>query len=102
MARRLAHAFLALAGVALVVWAFLFTPTVTCRGVVMGPGDVCAKNTFSELNSSAVQSYEQRLQAAQQSQPVLVGLGVVVALFGSALLLLDLRKAQASSSDIGP
>ncbi|HSN44039.1 MAG TPA: hypothetical protein VLR88_08285 [Propionibacteriaceae bacterium] len=102
MARRLAHTLLALAGVALLVWGLVFTPDIACRGVQMRPGDVCAKNTFSELNSASVQTYEQRLQAAQQSQPVIVVLGLAVAAFGFALLVLDLRKAQASSSAIGP
>ncbi|HNV10037.1 MAG TPA: hypothetical protein PKN27_01710 [Propionibacteriaceae bacterium] len=102
MPRRLAHAALALAGIGLLVWGLVFNPRIACRGVQMYPGDVCTKNTFSQLNSDQVQTYEQRLHAAQQSQPVLIGLGLVVAAFGIVLLVLDVRRTQASSSAIGP
>jgi len=60
---------------------------ITCRGVVMAPGDRCAK-----ADGSAVQTYEQRDAARRMAAPVLVGVGLLVAAFGTALLLTQRRQ----------
>ncbi len=91
--RRWAHLVLALVGVAMVVYGGVAVadPHVTCRGVEMRPGDVCHKNEFGTLGSEQVQTYEERLHAARLSQPVVIGMGVVVAAFGFVLLRSERR-----------
>ena len=76
-------------GVAVVVWALLtwFNPTIECRGVRMGPGDVC-----HNAEGTKVQTYDDRLDALRLSTPVMVGTGVVVAGFGAALAVADRRR----------
>ncbi|MEL4357374.1 MULTISPECIES: hypothetical protein [unclassified Luteococcus] len=97
--RQLAHALLILAGLGLMAFGIwrVASPDVTCRGVPMGPGDVCHKNDFSKLGSEQVQSYEERRHAARLSQPVVIVLGAGVAAFGTALLAADRRRSQPAA-----
>lgn len=98
MARRMiVHAVLVLLGLFGVVWALTWgaNPVVTCREVVMRPGDVCAN-----AEGTRTQTYAERWDAAQGARPVIGGVGLVVAGFGLALARAEWR-AQASS-DIGP
>ena len=90
MSRRFwAHVALAVVGVAVVVWALLtwFNPTIECRGVRMGPGDVC-----HNAEGTKVQTYDDRLDALRLSTPVMVGTGVGVAGCGAALAVADRRR----------
>lgn len=91
MIRRVVHAAVALAGALAVVWALTLgaDPVLTCREVVMAPGDVCpnAQGTRS-------QTYEERLLAVQQARPVVGVVGGLVALFGTALLAGERRRAR--------
>ena len=71
---------------------------ITCRGVVMGPADRCAK-----ADGSAVQSYEQRVTTRRAATPVVVGVGLLVAGFGTALLLSERRRgARVGSHELNP
>lgn len=90
---RLAHLLLALAGLAAIVYGFTFagSTAVSCRGVPMGPGAVCRK-----ADNSAGQTYEQRLATRRAAGPVVVGVGVVVAAFGTVLLVGDRRRRRPS------
>lgn len=98
--RRIAHLLLLLAGLAVAVYGLwmLADPQVTCRGVEMGPGDVCHKNDFGAMGTDEVQSYEQRLHAARLSQPVVVGTGLVVAGFAGMLLRGERRREDSPSA----
>lgn len=91
--RRWAHLALTLAGLAVIVYGAIAVanPRVTCRGVEMQPGDVCHKNDFGALGTEEVQSYEQRLHAARISQPVVIGTGAAMALFGFTLFRRETR-----------
>ena len=75
-------------GLGAALWgAFLLTSgTVTCRGVEMQPGDVCTKSSFTDLTTQETQTYEQRKQSMRQSQPTVIGVGLVVAAFGVFML----------------
>ena len=90
-----AHALVVLVG--LVVLAYPFTlgasPDVTCRGVTMRPGDVCAK-----AGDSGTQSYEQRARDARNARPVIAVGGVLVTAFGTALLVGELRRRSRPAS----
>ncbi len=86
---RLAHVVLLLVGLVAVGYAFTLggTGEIRCRDAVMTPGSVCVKADGSEG-----QSYEQRLATRRSARPVVAGVGVLVAGFGAALLVADLRR----------
>lgn len=90
--RRLAHLLLAAAGLLVALSPVMLgsATSVTCRGVEMRPGDTCAK-----ADGSAVQTYEDRVAAARNATPVVVGVGLLVAVFGTGLLLADVRRERA-------
>jgi hypothetical protein len=89
--RRLAHVLLAVAGLLVAIYPFTVgaDPTPTCRGVAMHPGQTCAK-----ADGSAEQTYEQRRSTARSATPVIVGVGVLVAIFGTGLLVADVRRGR--------
>lgn len=93
--RRLAHLLLAIAGLLVALYPFTLGahPTPTCRGVALQPGQTCAK-----ADGSAEQSYEQRQAAARDAAPVIVGVGVLVAAFGTVLLIGDVRTRSRTPS----
>lgn len=90
--RRLAHLLLAIAGLLIVLYPLTLgaEPTPTCRGVEMSPGGTCSK-----ADGSAEQTYEQRQSAARDAAPVMVGVGLLVAVFGAGLFVADLRSTGA-------
>ena len=88
-----AHVALAVVGVAAVVWALTLAadPVITCRDVVMAPGGVCVN-----ADGDRLQTYDERMAAAQQARPVVGGVGLVVAAFGTALGIAEVRRAGSS------
>ncbi len=93
MRRWWAHVALAVVGAAALVWALTLgaNPTITCRDVVMGPGDTCAN-----AEGTRTQTYEERYVAAQQARPVVGGVGALVGAFGVALAVAEVRRAGSS------
>ena len=87
--RRVAHLVLAIAGLLVVLYPLTFgaDPMVTCRGVELRPGESCAK-----ADGSAAQSYEARAADARNAAPVIVGVGLLVAVFGAGLFVADVRR----------
>ena len=55
----------------------------------MQPGQTCSK-----ADGSAEQTYEQRRAAARSATPVIVGVGLLVAAFGTGLLVAGLRRSR--------
>ena len=51
-----------------------------------------------KADGSAGQTYEERLATRRSAQPVVGGLGVLVAGFGAALLVADLRRPKVGSA----
>jgi hypothetical protein len=89
--RRLAHLLLAIAGLLVAIYPFTLgaSAPVTCRGVELHPGEACAK-----ADGSATQSYEARAAAARSATPVIVGVGLLVAAFGTGLFVADVRRGR--------
>ena len=85
--RKVAQAALVVAGLLAIWWALTWgaNPQITCRGVPMGPGDVCA-HAGDRPGTQKVQTYQERLGAAQAARPVVAVTGGLVALFGIVLL----------------
>lgn len=102
MGRKLAHVAVIVVGAGLVVWGLLLwvNPTASCRGVQMGPGDVCSYASTTSTTTDRVQTYEERVGGLRSNAPVVIVLGLGLAGFGGALLR---RQVGAhSASDIGP
>ncbi|WCC80529.1 hypothetical protein O6R08_03200 [Cutibacterium equinum] len=95
------------AGVALLVWGLVVmaSPTISCRGVEMHPGDTCHKATYTATRTDTVQSYEQRRHSIAQSRPTVIGLGLAVTAFGVVMSWQTVkvrRRDHSSNSPIGP
>jgi hypothetical protein len=92
MRSRLAHVALILVGLLIFLYPLTVgaSPSISCRGVVMHPGDTCSK-----AQDAGVQTYEQRLRTANQAKPVVLGVGLLVTAFGSWLLVADLRRRSS-------
>lgn len=72
----------------------------TCRGVEMGPGDVCHKSSYTELHTAETQTYEQRKEAALAQRPTVIISGLVIAGFGLFLHRRgDKPRGQASADE---
>jgi len=72
-------------GLVTVAWGIVMVanPQPVCRGVVMQPGDVCHYASPTDERTEHTQTYEQRVDAARQSSPIMIGTGVVVTAFGA-------------------
>lgn len=106
--RRFALWAFVVAALALAAWGVTtwVSPSTQCRGTEMGPGDVCTYSSYTDVETTRTQTYEERMAAARQSAPVVVVLGLAAAGFGvyvarRATLPEGDRSAQAPS-DIGP
>lgn len=92
------HVALTAIGLVGVVWALTVAanPVITCRDVVMRPGDVCAN-----AEGTRSQTWEERSAAAQQARPVIGVMGLVVAGFGVALAVQDVRAGRGTATPQG-
>lgn len=94
-----------LVGVAIAAWAAmsLISPSISCRGVEMRPGDVCEYASPDSAETDKVQTYEERLETARRQAPVGVVVGAGMAVFGVYLMIREVRSDRdQASSDIGP
>lgn len=95
MRRTVANLVLVLAGLLMIAYPLTLgaASELTCRGVVMQPGDACAK-----ADGSSAQTYEQRARARRNAVPVVTIVGLGVAAFGLTLLIMDRRRPQRSKT----
>ncbi|WP_375423195.1 hypothetical protein [uncultured Friedmanniella sp.] len=86
-----AHVLVVVVGLLVLVYPFTVgaSPSVTCRGVVMQPGDTCAK-----AGDNGTQTYEQRAADVRNARPVIAAGGLLVAGFGAVLLRGELRRSR--------
>lgn len=87
--RRIGHLVVILVGLLILAYPFTLGATVdvNCYGRPLQPGQSCPK-----ADGSRGQTYEQRVADARAAEPVVLTVGAVVAGFGVALLVLDLRR----------
>jgi hypothetical protein len=91
---RIGHLVVILVGVLIMLYPVTFSAAaITCRGEAMGPADVCLKADGQEQ-----QTYEQRLAARSDAVPVIVGVGLLVTGFGTALLVGDVRRRASAAA----
>lgn len=104
MVKRLGLWAFLLAGVAVAVWgvASYIAPSTSCRGVEMGPGDVCELSKRTVELSGEVQLYEDRIEVTRQQAPFAVAAGLAMAAFGGVLIRQRPAARAQGSSDIGP
>jgi len=94
--RRAAHVALIVAGLLIALYPFTLgaSPTISCRGVPMSPGQTCTK-----ADGSAMETYEKRVASANAAKPVIVVVGLGVAAFGVALLVGARRRSATTSTE---
>lgn len=94
MKARAAHTILIVVGLLIFLYPVTIgaSPQISCRGVLMHPGSTCAK-----AQNGGVQTYEQRLRTAEESRPIVVGVGLLVVAFGTFLLVSDLRRPKTKA-----
>lgn len=87
------------AGLVMLWWGIfgMASPTLTCRGQVMGPGDVCHKSSYTAVRTDTVQTYDQRRRAVSQSRPTVIGLGAVTLAFGAGMVISRSRQGRRGS-----
>ncbi|MGO1383777.1 MAG: hypothetical protein ACTHWA_08745 [Arachnia sp.] len=107
MTRRVVLWAFVVAALALTAWGVSTwaAPSTQCRGVDMGPGDVCSYSSYTDTGTARTQTYEERIAGARQSGPVVVVLGLAAAGFGIALAVKPQPRECGDdqlSSDIGP
>lgn len=96
------------AGLALVAWGVItvVSPSASCRGVEMQPGDTCSYYARDDIDTERLQTYEQRIEAAREQGPTVIVVGALAAAFGVFVALRPAPGARAeeaqASSDIGP
>ena len=90
-----------IAGVALVLWgiAILINPTTSCRGVEMGPGDVCHYSSYTAEETSKTQTYEERIATVRQQVPFIVGVGVLITAFGIVVAIRSGKQGHGAVDD---
>lgn len=111
MIKRIGLWALTVLGVVLVVWgvASYLSPSASCRGVEMHPGDECSFSSRTATGTDDVQTYEARIAAARQGAPTIIVVGALTTAFGTWVALRsgrvrgeDAPTADQSSSSIGP
>lgn len=105
--RRAAHVVVALLGLAMAIWGLVGMTApqltrITCRGVEMHPGDVCRESSYTRVAADTVQTYEQREHSIRVSRPPVVIVGLIVAGFGTALLVQDVRRGRREDDPAHP
>ena len=62
------------AGLAVAAWGVVSwaAPSTSCRGIEMGPGDVCEYSSLTNERGGKVQRYEDRIAVARQQAPFAV------------------------------
>jgi hypothetical protein len=93
--RTVANLVLVVAGLLIMVYPLTVgaASELSCRGVVMQPGDACAK-----ADGSSSQTYEQRARARRNAVPIIMVVGLGVAGFGLTLLIMERRRPQRSKT----
>ena len=102
MIKRLGLWGFVVAGLAVAAWAAASwaSPTVSCHGVELGPGDICEHTSITGTRGDEIRTYEERRAIVAQQAPfgVLAGLGMA----GFGVVLIRRETKDQASSDIGP
>ena len=89
------------AGLAIAVWGTVSwaSPSTSCRGVEMSPGDVCEYSSLTSVHGGKVQRYEDRIDIAREQAPFAVAAGVALMAFGLVLVAQDRRGKVPTASE---
>lgn len=98
--RLLLWAFVA-ASLALTAWGVVsyVNPGSDCRGVPMGPGDVCHYSSRTDEQTTQTQTYEERVATVRQQVPFVIGLGVMMTAFGVVVAVRSGREPHGAVDD---
>ena len=103
MWKRLGLWLFVIAGVALMAWGVsdFLNPTTSCRGVEMGPGDVCHYSSYTEEETSEIQSYEDRIAIVRQQVPFVIAAGAAITVFGVFVAVRSGKQGHGAVDDPG-
>ncbi|AQP49865.1 hypothetical protein [Tessaracoccus flavescens] len=89
------------AGLAIAVWGTLSwaSPSTSCRGVEMNPGDVCEYSSLTNVHGGKVQRYEDRIDIAREQAPFAVAAGVGLMAFGLVIVAQGRRGKVPTASE---
>lgn len=75
------------AGIAVAAWGVVSwaSPSTSCRGIEMGPGDTCEYSSLTNERGGKVQRYEDRIAVAREQAPFAVAAGLGMVAFGAVL-----------------
>lgn len=87
----------ALVGLLVAVWAGLswISPSPSCHGVEMGPGDTCAYAAPNQERAGQVQTYEERVETVRRQAPVGVVVGLGATGFGVYVMAREARQRRS-------
>ncbi len=90
-----------LVGLAVAAWAAAswISPSPTCRGVEMGPGDTCEYAAPNQARAGQVQTYEERVETVTRQAPVGVVVGLGAAGFGVYVIVKDARQRREQEQE---
>lgn len=90
-----------LVGIVVAVWAAAswISPSPSCRGVEMGPGDTCAYAAPNQARAGQVQTYEERVETVKRQAPVGVVVGLGAAGFGVYVIGRDTRQRREQDQE---
>lgn len=88
------------AGLVVAAWGVVSwaAPSTSCRGIEMGPGDVCEYSSLTNERSGKVQRYEDRIAVVRQQAPFAVAAGLGMVAFG-VVVARQPRITDAGTSD---
>lgn len=99
MLKRLGLVAFIVGGLVVVAWGALswISPSTSCRGIEMGPGDTCEYSSLTNEKTGEVQRYEDRIAITRQQAPfaVLAGIGMVG--FGAVVARSEFRAGATSA-----
>jgi hypothetical protein len=98
MLKRLGLIAFIVAGLVVAVWGAMswISPSTSCRGVEMGPGDTCEYSSLTNEKTGEVQRYEDRIAIARQQSPFAVAAGLGMLAFGAVVARSEFRAAGTS------
>lgn len=101
MRTRIALWLFIVASLGLTIWgAWSYAnPSSTCRGELMGPGDVCHYASPSSESTDRIQTYEERIWTMRQQLPFVIGVGAAATIFGVVLLVRSGKQGHGAVDD---
>lgn len=100
MTKRIGLWAFVVAGLAVALWGAVswVSPSTSCRGVEMRPGDSCEYSSLTNERGGKVQLYEDRVDIAREQAPFVVAAGIGIVAFGTVLIVQECKSRNATEA----